>query len=546
VTPREYIEVFRERWRLIVAGLLLGLLAAGAVTYLVPREYSAAVTVLVSTQADPAGTAADSGEISTQRLGTYVELLRSKRLAGGVISDLGLPITPDELAGRVGVTTTPDSLLLTATVTDGSPGQAIRIANAIGDEFIRNVAEIEQPSDPSRPPAVVAKMFEQAQPPVEQVAPRPVLYLVVGTLVGLLVGISAALLLNGLDTTLRRRAQLEDILGAPVLGVIGRDSKIANSPLVIYGDPQAPLAEAFRQLRTNVLFTDVDRAHKVVLVTSPSWGEGKTTTVCNLGLTLAEAGTSVLIIDADLRRASVARSLSFEKDTGLTDVLVGRTPIEKAVQALAPALDVLPSGPLPPNPSELLGSTRMTKLIDAARLMYEVVLIDTAPLLPVTDAAVLAPRVDGVLVLVRHRHTVVRDLQAAKDALVAVSGRILGGVMTMVPHAGTRAGGRLKPTKRKRKRQSSGQRNQRPEGRPPLAAGPPHGASGPALVQREQRSAPQGAPPDQTSHDEASTTQQAVPPPLPQGAPQPGPTPRPAPSRDANGQVLDRGGSPTR
>ena len=218
--------------------------------------------------------------------------------------------------------------------------------------------------------------------------------------------------------------------------MIGRDPKIVSSPLVIYGDPQAPLAEAFRQLRTNVQFMDVDTEHKVILVTSASSGEGKSTTVCNLGLALAEAGTSVLIIDADLRRPSVARCLGVDGSIGLTNVLVNRVPVERAVQPLAPALDVLPSGLLPPNPSELLGSERMVNLLLALRGSYDVILIDTSPLLPVTDAAVLAPRADGVLVVVRHGRTTVQDLQSARSALDAVSARVLGSVLTMAAHTG--------------------------------------------------------------------------------------------------------------
>ena len=141
---------------------------------------------------------------------------------------------------------------------------------------------------------------------------------------------------------------------------IGRDPKIAASPLVIYGDPQAPLAEAFRQLRTNVQFVDVDRAHKVILVTSPSLGEGKSTTVCNLGAGPGRGRHQradhrrrpAAAVDRPLPERSTARS-------GLTTVLVNRVPAQRAVQPLAPALDVLPSGLMPPNPSELLGSDRM-------------------------------------------------------------------------------------------------------------------------------------------------------------------------------------------
>jgi capsular exopolysaccharide synthesis family protein len=497
VTPREYIEIVRERWRSIVAGLLLGLLGGSAAIYLVPAEYSTTMTVLVAPQSDNTGTTTDTGEISAQRLSTYVELLGSRRVAGG-ISDLRLPTTPNELTDRISVTTTPDSLLLTATVRDASPDQAVRIANALSDEFIKNVAEIEQPSDPSRPPAVVAKSFERAQPPAEQVAPRPALYLALGVVVGLLVGLGIAVLRHALDFRVKSRHQLEDVLGVPVLGTIGRDPKIPSSPLVMYGAPHTPLAEAFRQLRTNVQFLDIDREHKVILVTSATAGEGRSTTVCNLGLALAEAGTRVLILDADLRDPSIARCLSIDGTRGLTDVLLNRISVEQALQPIGPTLDVLPSGLLPPNPSELLGSNRMANLIAVLRRKYDVILIDAAPLLPVTDAAVMAPRVDGVLVLVRHGRTVVRDLQTAKDALNAVSGRVLGSVMTMVPRSGKQSHARIKT--RKGPQQAS-------QGQVPVAE-----------LGREARSA----------------------------APGPGPAPRPPEPSDANGQLLDRGGSAAR
>lgn len=381
MTPREYIDIARERWRFILAGLLAGLLAAGGLSYFLPSQYAAPVTLMITAQAptDPAS-AAQGLEISDQRMNTYVELMRSRRLAGDVISGLALPVTPEQLVERIRVTTAPNSALLTATVTDSTPDQAIRVANTVADQFIRNVAEIEQPPDPVRPPQVIAQVFEPAQPPADLVAPRPLLYLILGATIGLALGLAAALLRHSLDSTIKTRRQVEEALGAPVLGVIGRDAKITSSPLVIYGDPHAPLAEAFRQLRTNVQFMDVDNRHKVILVTSPSSAEGKSTTVCNLGLALAEAGTSVLILDADLRRPAVARYLGIDGSVGLTNVLVNRARIEQAVLPLAPALDVLPSGLMPPNPSELLGSDRMVALLAQLRRAYDVILVDTAPL----------------------------------------------------------------------------------------------------------------------------------------------------------------------
>jgi capsular exopolysaccharide synthesis family protein len=446
VTPREFVTIVRERWRFIVAGLLLGIIGATLAIILVPREYSAPVTVIVATQpvdptiAPPTG----SDEVSAQRISTYVELMSSRRLAGDVIAALRLPVTPEQLASRISVTTTPDSALITATVTDDSSTVAVQIANAIGDAFIKNVAEIEQPADPTRRPSVAAKVFQPAQAPADLVAPRPTLYAIFGVVLGLLAGFGAAVVRSALDTRVKSRNQLEEMLGAPVLGIIGRDPKIRSSPLVMYGAPHTQLAEAFRQLRTNVQFTDIDRQRKSILVTSATSGEGRTTTVCNLGLALAEAGARVVIVDADLRNPSIAACLGIEGTPGLTDVLLNAQSLDEAVHPIGPTLDALPSGLCPPNPSELLGSDRMADLLMALRRRYDIVLIDTAPLLPVTDAAVLAPNVDGVLVLARHGQAHVQDVYAARDALHAVSARILGSVLTMVPRVGTRKRSRIK------------------------------------------------------------------------------------------------------
>ena len=486
--PREYIDVMRERWRWIIAGLLLGLVVAAGVGYLMPPRYSAAVTLIVTPQApNPAGTDTETDVISSQRISTYAEVLKSKRLAGGVVLALHRPVKPEDLVQQIDVTTAPDSLLLTATVTDGSADGAVAIANAVGDEFIKNVAAIEQPPDSTQPPAVVAKIFEPAQPPAVLVAPRPALYLAIGAAAGLLLGVALALLRHALDSRIRSRRKLEEILGVPVLGTIGRDPELAKKRLVMFSAPGAPSAEAFRHLRTNVQFVDPGREHKVILVTSATTGEGRTTTVCNLGLAMADAGLRVLIIDADLRRPAVATFLKIDDSVGLTDVLANRTPLEKAFQGVAVGLDVLPSGSPPPNPSELLGSGRMERLLHTLRATYAYVLIDGAPLLSVTDAAVLAPRADGVLLVVRHAEVRAEYVHAAKDALDAVSAHVLGAVMTMVR-------GAEKKSHRRRGSLSAPQSGLAPSVADPLPTVPVDAdAAGPAFARSSNRTPSPGA-----------------------------------------------------
>lgn len=205
-------------------------------------------------------------------------------------------------------------------------------------------------------------------------------------------------------------------------------------PLTVHEDPQSPRAEAFRGLRTNLQFVDVDHPRKVIVVTSPLPGEGKTTVVCNLAIALGAADSRVLVIEADLRRPRVADLLGLERAAGLTTVLAGGVGFEQAVQPWSGGLfDVLTSGQLPPNPSELLASKQMKALLGELRERYDVVLIDSPPLLAVTDAAALAPATEGAVVVCRFRKTTRDQLRNAVEALHAVSARVLGTVFTMVP-----------------------------------------------------------------------------------------------------------------
>lgn len=440
MTLTEYAEVLGKRWRCIVAGLVLGLVIAASAVLLTPRQYSAEVTMIVTTQVaagDTAG-AIDAESLAAQRVRTYVELLRSRQLAADVVESLGLPITPEQLEEQITASTVPDTKLITATVTDGSPDGAVEIATVVGEQFIDNVADLERPDDATLAPLVAAELFEKAAPPAGLVAPRPLLYLVFGLLLGLLAGFGVAVLRNALDGSITSRRQLEEILDAPVLGEFTHDRKVGRTPPLVVGHRYSPLAESFRQLRTNVSFVDVDRAHKVILVTSASAAEGKSSTAYNLALALAEAGRRVLVVDADLRRVATSAPLGVDGVVGLTEVVGGRVPLSRAVQPAGPALDVLTSGLLPTNPSELLGSARMGRLLMQLRELYDVVLLDASALLPVTDAAVLARQADGTVLVVRHGRTSVQDAEAARDALDAVSGRILGSVLAMTPASGRR------------------------------------------------------------------------------------------------------------
>jgi capsular exopolysaccharide synthesis family protein len=267
--------------------------------------------------------------------------------------------------------------------------------------------------------------------------------LLIGLMLGAFLGLVAAFFMEYLDQTVKSAADVERVLDVAVLGMIPLEPVRRNQlqpghrraiPLVSQLSSDHPASEAYRALRTNVTFVNAEqRDLRLIAVTSPGPGEGKSTTAANLAITLAQQGTATLLVDADLRRPIVHRAFNIVQDPGLTDVLVGTADLREAVRpAVAPMLDVLPAGALPPNPSELLGSEAMRRLLDQLRTRYEAVIFDTPPTLAVTDATVLGANVDGVMMVLRSGDTEDVAAQRALEQLRRVQARIAGVVLNGV------------------------------------------------------------------------------------------------------------------
>ncbi|MHA6797157.1 polysaccharide biosynthesis tyrosine autokinase [Pseudonocardia bannensis] len=441
MTLQDHLRVLREQWIVVIAAVLIGLIGAGGAFFLRPAEYTAKLTMYVSAQTGETANAAYQGSLlSQQRVTSYVDLVGSTRVSREVIQELGLPTTPEELSQQISASSALDSVLIDVAVTGRSAEQAARIANAVGAALTGLVDELERPSAPNGVAPVAVRVVQPAAVPIAPSSTGLPVMLALGLLAGLAVGVGAALARNALDTSVKSPEQLLAAAGAPNLGTIARDPQIPKRPLTVHEDPQSPRSEAFRQLRTNLQFVDVDNPRKVITVTSSLPSEGKTTTVVNLAIALASAGSRVVVVEADLRRPKVADLLGMERSVGLTSILSGRVRLEQALQPWAGGrFDVLASGPLPPNPSELLASQHMRVVLADLKERYDVVLIDTPPLLPVTDAAALAPATDGVVLVCRFSETTRGQVEASAESLRAVSARLLGTVFTMVPRSGPRA-----------------------------------------------------------------------------------------------------------
>jgi non-specific protein-tyrosine kinase len=415
--------------------------AAGGVWFVRPAEYTANLRMYVSAQSvDTAQSAFQGAQLSQQRVTSYVELVSSTRVSEEVVRQLRLSERADDLAKDITASSKLDSVIIDVAVSGTSPRDVTAIANALGSVFPRLVDELERPSSPTGTPPVVVRVVQPAAEPTEPSSTGLPVTLALGLLVGLAVGVGLALTRNALDSSIKSPEQLRAVAHAPNLSAFAYDAAVPKRPLTVHEDPQSPRSEAFRQLRTNLQFLDVDTPHKVVAITSAMPSEGKSTTLANLAIALGSAGQRVLAIEADLRRPKLADMLGVERSVGLTSVLSGRVRPEHAVQHWSGGkFDVLASGPLPPNPSELLASQHMATLLRDLREHYDMILLDTPPLLPVTDAAAVGPATDGAILVCRFKTTTRDQLSKAVDALDAVSTQLLGTVLTMVPSTGPRA-----------------------------------------------------------------------------------------------------------
>jgi capsular exopolysaccharide synthesis family protein len=426
---QQYLQAVRKFWWVILIPALLGGAYGAYQTSQAVPKYRASITFFIATTSDTGVAGAAQGDTFAQRrVNSYVGLLSSDKLAEMVAETADVGLTPAQVRGMIGGRGDLDTVLLTATVTSTSRALAQDVADAVATEFVTFVDSVE--SSGPNPASVHLRVV--SGPSVHEVATRGKLTTAVKAMVGLLLGLGLAVLLELRDNTVRTEEQLRVLEAGPVLGRIPFDRRVRSAPLLVEADQLSTVAEAFRQLRTNLQFIDIARPVQVLVVTSSVADEGKSVTASNLALSLMAANRHVLLIEADLRRPRLADYFEVDRSIGLTDVIAGQAELDDALHHWVPGgLSVLPSGHLPPNPSELLGSAAMRGLIERLRDRFDMIIIDTPPLLPVTDGAVAAAWADGVVLVVREGKTTRHQVATSVRSLHAVSARLLGVVLTM-------------------------------------------------------------------------------------------------------------------
>ena len=438
---RDYLKVVRRRWRLIAAVLLAVVAVVSVVTVRTTPQYESHTRIFVSTNDTSATQTYQGANFALDRVGSYADLVTGQELASRVIKKLHLKMSPAALTHKVSASVVPNTVILEITASDPSPRQAQLIAQTTADQLRTFVSELETPPGAKKAP-VKATIVDGANLPTQQVSPQPVRNIGLAIALGLLLGIAAALVRELLDVTVKGAEDIAQVTDAPVLGRIQFDGGMSKQPLLPGVTSTSPRVEAFRILRTNLRFVDVDHHKKIFVVTSSVPREGKTSIASNTAIALQSAGQSTLLIDGDLRRPKLADLFGLEPSVGLTSVLLGQLDLEEAVQHHPESgLAVLTSGTLPPNPAELLQSEAMRQILDKARYDYETIVIDTTPLLPVTDAALLAAQADGAVVVVRQGKTTRDQLTHSMERLHAVGAHPLGVTLNMVQARSQQSGG---------------------------------------------------------------------------------------------------------
>lgn len=434
---RDYLKILRRRWVSILVIALLGAGLAAGLTALQTPQYASNARLFVTTSDADDSTLLQGGQFSAQRVKSYADLVSSRELANRVKADLGLDVDADVLAEKVSAEVVVDTVNLELTVTDPDASEAQRIAQSYAEQLTDLVRELETPPGQAQAP-IKATIVDAASFSEAPVSPKPERNIALGLVLGALIGFGLAVLRSAVDTRITSAEDLTATVDEPILGAIGFDPDAKATPLVSSISSHAPRAEAFRVLRTNLQFVDVDKQHKMYVVSSAVPSEGKTSTSLNLAISLAQAGVRTLLVEGDLRRPRAALRLGIDDAIGVTNVLVGSVSWSDAVLTHEETgLDFLAAGPVPPNPAELLQSNAMHDLLDELRQKYDVVLIDAPPLLPVTDAALLAAAADGAILVVRHGKSTRDQVAHAVERLEAVDAELTGLVLNMVPAKST-------------------------------------------------------------------------------------------------------------
>lgn len=435
MTLHEYVQTLKKHWIVIAALVIIGgALGYGYAKTQVPL-YRSTSSVLLSAERGESTSELVQGSNYVQGLvQTYALLTKSNLVLEPVIDKLDLDMSVTELSRSVSADSPLNTAIIEVSVVNADPGLAQAINSAVTTSLSQAVSNVS-PQDSQNQPTVRLTDINTATLPSTQFSPNSSLSAALGAAVGLALGIAIAFIRRLLSTRITDADDIASTTTAPLLGEIAEAKRGVSIPVAVRTNPQGIIAESFRNLSANLRFSNIDNPLHSLVVTSAQPDEGKSSIAIGLALEHADSGQRVLLIDADLRHPTIAKYAQIEGAVGLTSVLLGRESLASAVQPWGHEnLEVLTAGATPPNPNQLLASSTMKTLLQNAAAHYDLVIVDSAPVISVTDALWLGNMADGVLLVVRERFTRHRHLAKAVSAIEGAHADLVGIVLNRVKH----------------------------------------------------------------------------------------------------------------
>lgn len=440
ISLQEIFYILRKRIWIIVGLTLTALIVSGVLSFFViTPQYETFTTLLVGRPQDyktESSIQIDDIMLSEKLVPTYGELAKSKVVADNVIDKLKLDMTYGAFQNKIEVSLLNNTEIIKILARDPDKELAAKISDQVSEEFMVTVKETMKIDN--------VQIIDRAVVPENPVSPRKLLNMAIGAVLGFMAGVFLTFLLEYLDNTIKTPKDVERVLNLPVLGTIPdiglkEEDKIA----IVKKNPKSPIAEAFRTLRTNIQFTSVDKEIKVLAVTSATPGEGKSILASNLAISLSQEEKKILFIDCDLRKPKGYEMFNIPNTVGLTSLLMGKSSLADTVYSSGElgVLDVITSGPIPPNPSELLSSDSMREFLEGIKEKYDMIILDTPPLGPVTDAAIISTIADGMLLVIETGKAAEGQVEYARESLDKVNANVIGAVLNKMPIRKGRYGG---------------------------------------------------------------------------------------------------------
>lgn len=445
-----YLDVVRRRKLIVIGVTALAVAAAAALAFSAKPVYRAETKIVIG----QGGGLVQPGFANSIQpyTATMSDLISSDIVATNVVNALSLPESPHDLLSHISTSINPQTAVVNVFVDDNNQARAVRIDQQVALVFSRLVADRfghTTTGGASGTPPLTANVFDPAHALPGPVSPKPTQDIVIALIVGLALGLIGAFVRDHFDRALRTREDVERAFGIPVIGQIPFGSEGKEQRYVAW-EGRGETAEAFRGLRANLQYLSVQRPLRTLLVTSASPEQGKTTVAANLAVTIARSGGSVVLVDADLRRPRLEQTLGQSSiGDGVTNVLVGTADLNSVLTNVPlPAeagrepgrMALVASGPLPPNPAELLSSAQMTALLDRLSAMFDYIIIDSPPVLLVADALELARSSDGVLLVVRRSKASTDEAKELRSTVGRLGINLVGTVLTDVEPLGAYGG----------------------------------------------------------------------------------------------------------